>query len=197
MLPLVASAMRWPGSEPAVAVRVLDDVQRHPILDTAREIERLLLRIDDARLASIEQVDGQQGSVPDEAMEAKESLSQRFGQGGCERHDQDRASLGPHTPTRPGRGSAARTADSPAGRNIPQGGDGHSRVSPESRVQGSGSVLSPESSPGPEYRPGVRNSGLETPGRGLHSGLEDGPWTLDPGPGRRVRTTPPLWRLAV
>ena len=74
VLPLVASAMRSPGLNVPVVVGLLEDEQRHPVLDAAGEVQRLVLGEDAARLPAEQDVHGQQRGVANQAVQGMKAI---------------------------------------------------------------------------------------------------------------------------
>ena len=75
VLPLVASAIVIARPDPAVAIGRAPGCERHPVLDAAGQVERLLLGVDHARLAAPREVDREQRRIADQAMQRAEALS--------------------------------------------------------------------------------------------------------------------------
>ena len=66
VLPLVASAMVSPGWRLSASVRLPQDMQRHAVLNAARQVKLLGLGIDDASLTVKLEGDFQQWRISDD-----------------------------------------------------------------------------------------------------------------------------------
>ena len=75
VLPLVASTISAPGCELPRFPGAPEDVQRHPVLDAAGQVQALGLGVEPARRAAVHrELDGEQRRVPDEHAEAAQPV---------------------------------------------------------------------------------------------------------------------------
>src|ERR1041385_2233420 len=65
---------RVPGLDPALGIGATEDVQRHPVLDAAGEVEVLGLGVDQAPLALVGELDLEHGGVADQARERAQAV---------------------------------------------------------------------------------------------------------------------------
>ena len=73
-------SISWKFIEQSVAKGVLEDIEDHPVFYAAGEIHRLVLCKDRSQLTLVEQLDLQQGGIPDQLRDAVETRLRESGE---------------------------------------------------------------------------------------------------------------------